>query len=50
MELDIEFIEMEVLKEFNFKGYEKILGININIMFNMYLQMYKFVLRVNYLM
>lgn len=50
MELYIEFIEMEVLKGFDIKGYEKVLGININKMFNMYLFMYKFVLRVNYLM
>lgn len=49
MELDIEFTEMEALKEFDFKGHEKTSGINTNTMFNMYLQMYKFVPRVNHL-
>lgn len=50
MELYIEFTEMEALKEFDFKGHEKTSGINTNTMFNMYLQMYKFVPRVNHLM
>lgn len=50
MELDIEFTEMEALKELNFKGHEKTSGINTNMMFNMYLYMYNFVPRVNHLM